>query len=151
MYAIVLAATSALVWGAADFCGGKATQRSHSLTVTVMSQILGLPIIALGLLIIPGSPRPADLLVGLAAGVVGLGGMVLLYRGLSGGSMTVVAPITAVTSALVPVAGDLTFGERPSPLALTGAACAVAAIGLVGLGQSAGRATITPKVVRRLP
>lgn len=147
MYAIVLAAISALVWGAADFCGGKATQRSHSFTVTVMSQILGLPIIALGLLIIPGTPRSADLLIGMVAGVAGLGGIILLYRGLSGGAMSVVAPITAVTSAIVPVISGLAFGERPSPLSLAGAVCAVTAIGLVSLGHSGSRSAVTPRII----
>jgi drug/metabolite transporter (DMT)-like permease len=139
--------TSALVWGTADFCGGKATQRANALSVTVLSQIFGLPIIALGLVLIPGTPRAADLLFGLAAGVAGLGGIVLLYRGLSSGAMSIVAPITAVTSATVPVAGGLIMGERPSPTALVGAICAVAAIGLVSLGPSQGKGAITPRVV----
>ncbi|MBB5869814.1 drug/metabolite transporter (DMT)-like permease [Allocatelliglobosispora scoriae] len=112
-----------------------------------MSQILGLPIIALGLVIIPGTPHLTDILYGMAAGVAGLGGIVLLYRGLSGGAMSVVAPITAVTSAFIPVIGGLLMGERPNPIALVGAVCAIAAIGLVSLGHSQGRGAVTPKVV----
>ena len=42
----------------------------------------------------------------------------LFYRGLAIGRMGMVAPITAVVSAIVPVAWGLTFGERPSALAL---------------------------------
>jgi drug/metabolite transporter (DMT)-like permease len=133
VYAITLAAACALIWGASDFCGGKATQRSHPLTVTVLSQILGLPMIALLVGIIPGTPRGGDLLWGVAAGVLGLIGIVLLYRGLSQGAMAVVAPTTAVTSAVVPIIGGLLLGERPQPAALAGALCAVVAIGLVSL------------------
>jgi drug/metabolite transporter (DMT)-like permease len=133
VYAITLAAACALIWGASDFCGGKATQRSHPLTVTVLSQILGLPMIALLVGIIPGTPRGGDLLWGVAAGVLGLIGIVLLYRGLSQGAMAVVAPTTAVTSAVVPIIGGLLLGERPQPAALAGAFCAVVAIGLVSL------------------
>lgn len=133
MYAISLAAACAIVWGVSDFCGGKATQRWNPLSVTVLSQILGLPMIALLVLVIPGTPRWGDMLLGLAAGVAGLWGIVLLYRGLSRGAMAVVAPITAVTSALVPMAGGLLRGERPPPIALIGAFCAIAAIGLVSL------------------
>jgi drug/metabolite transporter (DMT)-like permease len=138
MYAIALAAACALIWGVSDFCGGKATQRSHPLSVTVLSQILGIPMIALLLLIVPGTPHGADILLGFAGGVVGLWGIVLLYRGLSQGSMAVVAPITAVTSALVPIAAGLLQGERPPPAALIGALCAVGAIGLVSLAPSKG-------------
>jgi drug/metabolite transporter (DMT)-like permease len=136
VYAISLAAACALIWGASDFCGGKATQRAHPLSVTVISQILGLPMIALMVVVIPGTPRGGDLLWGAAAGVLGLFGIVLLYRGLSQGAMAVVAPTTAVTSAIVPILGGLIQGERPAAAALAGAFCAVAAIGLVSLAPS---------------
>lgn len=147
MYAISLAAACALVWGASDFCGGKATQRWNPLSVTVFSQILGLPMIALLLLVIPGTPRWGDILLGGAGGVAGLFGIVLLYRGLSQGAMAVVAPITAVTSALVPIVGGLLHGERPEPAALIGAFCAVAAIGLVSLSPKEGHTSITANTV----
>lgn len=147
MYAISLAAVCALVWGASDFCGGKATQRWNPLSVTVLSQILGLPMIALLVAVIPGTPRWGDLLLGVAAGVAGLWGIVLLYRGLSQGAMAVVAPITAVTGALVPLAGGLLLGERPGPAALIGAFCAVAAIGLVSLSPREGHIRITANTV----
>jgi len=147
VYAISLAAVCALVWGASDFCGGKATQRWNPLSVTVLSQILGLPMIALLVAVIPGTPRWGDLLLGVAAGVAGLWGIVLLYRGLSQGAMAVVAPITAVTGALVPLAGGLLLGERPGPAALIGAFCAVAAIGLVSLSPREGHIRITANTV----
>ena len=147
MYAISLAAVCALIWGASDFCGGKATQRWNPLSVTVLSQILGLPMIALLLLVIPGTPRWGDILLGVVAGVAGLWGIVLLYKGLSRGAMSVVAPITAVTSALVPIAGGLLRGERPAPAALIGAFCAVAAIGLVSLSPRGGHTRITANTV----
>lgn len=147
MYAISLAALCALVWGASDFCGGKATQRWNPLSVTVLSQILGLPMIALLVLVIPGTPRWGDLLLGFVAGVAGLFGIVLLYRGLSQGAMSVVAPTTAVTSALVPIAGGLLRGERPGPAALIGAFCAVAAIGLVSLSPKQGHTRITGRTI----
>jgi len=147
VYAISLAAVCAFVWGASDFCGGKATQRWNPLSVTVVSQILGLPMIALLVLVIPGTPRWSDMILGLLAGVAGLFGIVLLYRGLSQGAMAIVAPITAVTGALVPMIGGLLRGERPEPAALIGAFCAVAAIGLVSLSPKEGHVRITANTV----
>jgi drug/metabolite transporter (DMT)-like permease len=147
VYAISLAAMCALVWGASDFCGGKATQRWNPLSVTVLSQILGLPMIALLVLVIPGTPHWGDILLGVGGGVAGLFGIVLLYRGLSQGAMSVVAPITAVTSALVPIVGGLLHGERPAAAALIGAFCAVAAIGLVSLSPKEGHTSITANTV----
>jgi drug/metabolite transporter (DMT)-like permease len=134
--AVALAAMSALVWGSADFCGGKATRRGGALAVTVVSQIFGLPTLLLCVLLLPGAPRAGDLLWGAAAGAAGLAGIVLLYRGLASGRMAVVAPITAVTSALVPMITGLVLDAAPGALALIGAICAVLAIGLVSLGPS---------------
>jgi drug/metabolite transporter (DMT)-like permease len=128
---IALAALSALVWGSSDYSGGKASQRAPALTVTVLSQIAGLVMLAICLLVVPGTPHTTDLIWGGAAGVAGLGGIVLLYRGLSTGAMSVVAPITAVTAAVVPMGVGLATERVPSPVQLVGTTCAIVAIGLV--------------------
>ncbi|HZN76284.1 MAG TPA: DMT family transporter [Micromonosporaceae bacterium] len=135
MTSVLFAALSALVWGVGDYCGGKATQLgSRALAVTVISQVLSVPVLVICLLILPGSPRPADLAWGATAGVAGLFGIVLLYRALSAGAMAVVAPVTAVTAAVVPLGAGLMFERIPGGLALTGAGFAVGAIALVSLG-----------------
>ncbi len=75
-------------------------------------------------------------------------GLILFYRALSAGAMTVVAPVTAVTSAAIPVVFGLISGEQPSPLRLAGVICALIAIGLVSLSPApAGH----PAVVTRRP
>lgn len=134
MTAVVLAALSALVWGSADYCGGRATRWTSALGVTVASQIAGLPVLAIALAGLPGHFYAADIGWAAGAGAAGLFGIVLLYHGLSQGAMAVVAPITAVTGALIPIVVGLASGEAPSAIALTGAACAVTAIALVSLG-----------------
>lgn len=131
MLSIGLAALSALVWGSSDYSGGKASQRAPALTITVLSQILGLAMLAFCVLVVPGTPRPSDLVWGGVAGAAGLGGIVLLYRGLSTGAMSVVAPITAVTAAVVPMGVGLATERVPSPIQLTGTVFAIVAIGLV--------------------
>jgi drug/metabolite transporter (DMT)-like permease len=67
-----------------------------------------------------------------------------LYRGLSVGRMSVVAPVTAVIAAIIPVLFGLSAGERPSALALFGVVVALAAVALVSMsaepsGAAAGR------------
>jgi drug/metabolite transporter (DMT)-like permease len=137
--AIALAAISALIWGAADYCGGRASKRTSALIVTVASQIVGLPVLAVSLLFVAGSPADiGDLAWGAGAGAAGFAGIVLLYRGLSTGAMAVVAPTTAVTGATVPVAVGLVLDDPPSAVVLAGVACAVVAIGLVSTGPSSG-------------
>jgi drug/metabolite transporter (DMT)-like permease len=63
----------------------------------------------------------------------------MLYRGLASGAMAVVAPITGVTGAALPVAVGLLTDAAPSAPTLVGVGCAVAAIGLVSLGSGSGR------------
>lgn len=143
---VLLAAVSAGVWGTGDFCGGKATQKSNALTVTVLSQLLGLPLLIVGVVTLHhGGPTFAQLGYGTLAGIVGFAGILLLYRGLAQGSMAIFAPISAVTSALIPMIVGLITQRAPSPLALVGAGCAIAAIGLVSVSGGAGR--VTPRLV----
>jgi drug/metabolite transporter (DMT)-like permease len=61
----------------------------------------------------------------------------LLYRGLSIGRMSVVAPVTAAGAAVIPVLVGVGFGERPSLPALVGVALALAAIVGVSSGVQA--------------
>jgi drug/metabolite transporter (DMT)-like permease len=146
----VLAAFSALIWGAGDFCGGKATQRARALPVTVVAQLAGLPVVVLGLVLISGtSPRPSDLGWGALAGVAGFVGLVLLYRGLAAGAMAIFAPVTAVTAAVVPLGAGLVLGESPGTLALIGVCCAIIAIGLmsVQVAASGRQAVVTPRLI----
>lgn len=119
-------------YGAADFCGGLASKRAAAWSVVVGSQCVGLAGIAV-LVLVDGTARaPAgDLLIGAAASCVGVLGVGLLYFGLARGPMGVVAPITGVGSAVVPVAWGLLQGERPGVVAHFGVVVALAAVVLV--------------------
>lgn len=136
MLFVVLAGVSGLVWGVGDFAGGKATQRAHALPVAWLSKLVSVPLLAayLGLTYVP--PHPVSLAWGALGGAFGMAGMVVFYRTLAAGAMTVVAPVTAVTSAAIPVVVGLLDGERPGALRLVGVACALVAIALVSLAPS---------------
>jgi drug/metabolite transporter (DMT)-like permease len=144
---IVLAALSALIWGTADYSGGRASQRAHPLAVTVISQALCLPTLALCVILLPGTPTAADLAWGASSGLAGFVGIVLLYRALAGGAMAVVAPLAAVTAAIVPIGVGLFTDRTPGMLALGGAGLAVVAIGLVSLAPNAGRTAVSPRLI----
>ncbi len=143
MISLLLAIATATVWGTADFCGGKASQRAPALAVSVLSKLIGLPVLALALAVTPGRPTAAGLAWGALGGFFGMAGVILLYRGLASGAMTIVAPVTAVTSALVPFTIGIVADGSPGTGPTIGAVCAVAAIALVstGSGGSAGKAT----------
>jgi drug/metabolite transporter (DMT)-like permease len=128
-----LAVLSGLIWGVGDFAGGKATQRAAPLPVVWVSKLVSLPLLAIYLIATYVPVTPIGLAWGGMAGVAGLVGLVLFYRALSVGAMTVVAPVTGVTSAAIPVVAGLLWGERPSGARLLGVGCALLAIALVSI------------------
>lgn len=148
--AMVLALASAVVYGMADFAGGLASRRATAAAVVALSQAAGLVAVVLLLPWLGGDPTPADLAWGAAAGVAGGLGLLLFYRALAAGVMSVVAPVTAVSAAALPVLGGLLLGERIGPVAAGGIVLALAAVVLVaaedGLAslRNAGLGTVAP-------
>lgn len=129
--AVLLALLGALVYGGADFAGGLATRRAPALAVVFCGQLAGVVLLLVLLVAAPGRFDASSLAWGAAAGLSGAIGLLVFYRALAAGSMSVVAPLTAVTAAVVPVVGGIALGERPSVLALVGVVPALAAILLV--------------------
>lgn len=137
--AVLLGLLVAISYGAADFLGGVASKRAPAAVIVLQSQILGLGLLAVLAVTVPDQHVVgADLVRGAGAGTGGLLGLVLLYRGLAAGAMSIVAPITAVGAAVLPVAWGLANGEHPGALALTGVAIALVAVGLVAAPAARG-------------
>ena len=129
--AVVLALTSAAVYGAADFLGGLASRKTSVFGVVALSQVVGLAALLALLPWLGGPVDGTDLAWGVAAGVAGASGLVLFFRTLARGVMSVIAPVTAVTSAAVPVLVGLLGGNRIGLWAAAGIALALAAVVLV--------------------
>ncbi|HJQ87770.1 MAG TPA: DMT family transporter [Propionibacteriaceae bacterium] len=136
MLNVALAVLSGLIWGIGDFAGGKATQRAGALLVVWVSKLVSLPLLAIYLIAMYVPITAIGLTWGAMAGVAGLVGLVLFYRALSAGAMTIVAPVTGVTSAAIPVVVGLVWGERPSGARLLGIGCALLAIALVSIAPN---------------
>lgn len=149
MLYVAIALLSGLVWGIGDFAGGKATQRAAALPVVWLSKLVSLPLLAIYLVATYVPITPIGLVWGALAGVAGVIGLVLFYRALSAGAMTVVAPVTGVTSAAIPVVVGLLAGERPPGLHLVGVGCALLAIALVSISSqpSTQRQAVTWRLV----
>jgi uncharacterized membrane protein len=130
--AYFLALLSAGCYGAADFTGGLATRRAAAIPVVLLSQACGLVLVALALpLLPPAAPRSADLWWGAVAGLAGGIGVALLYRALAIGTMSVVAPTTAVTAVALPVLSATALGERLEWLVTVGIVLGIVSIVLV--------------------
>jgi drug/metabolite transporter (DMT)-like permease len=133
--AVVLGVLVALGWGSADFLGGFTSQRLHTVTVLLVSQSFGLAAaIVLVLALRDAVPDAHVFVLSAIAGVVGIAALWLLFRGLAVGRMSVVAPLSAVGSGVLPVAWGLLRGERPTALSLLGVALALIAVAIVGRG-----------------
>jgi len=130
---IVLAGMAATVFGVSDFLGGTAARRVPSAVVAMLAQLAGLLALCLLMFAIPAVVLPSALGWGLLAGLAGGIGVPVLYRGLAEGPMNVVAPLTALTSAAVPVVTGALLGERPSVQAWVGIGLALLAGVVVGL------------------
>ena len=135
---IVLSLVAAVAYGLSDFVGGVFSKRVSPWAVALTAQLGGAALVFLLTLVVDGSPTTADLGWSLAAGVGNGFGTAFLYRGLSSGRMGVVAPISGVGAALVPVAVGVLTGERPEVLVWAGILLALPGIWLVSREPSSG-------------
>ncbi|HYG92794.1 MAG TPA: EamA family transporter [Nocardioides sp.] len=128
---VALALAAALAYGLSDFVGGVASRRTSPWPVALLAGVAGTAgAIVLGLTL-DGDPTPAHLAWGALSGVGSGLGSAFLYRGFATGRMGVVAPVSAVGAALLPVVVGLALGERPELLVWLGIALAFPGIWLV--------------------
>lgn len=144
---VLFALLSAAVYGVADYCGGRASRRQPAVVVTVFGQSVSLVLIVVAVAI-AGTPVPSASTWwwGAAGGLAGAVGLASFYHALSRGSMSAVAPMTAVISIALPVVVGLASGERPAPIAYVGIVLSVVAVALVS-GVVAAHHQRTPRPV----
>lgn len=143
----LLALGSAVVFGLGDFFGGLASRRATPIQITAVSQAASVVALVPLLILVPAPDvATADVMWGAAGGVFGMLGLLGLYTGLAHGPMGIVAPTTALLSAVVPVSYGLASGERPGSLALGGIVLGMVAIGAVSHSHGpAGR--LSPRIL----
>jgi drug/metabolite transporter (DMT)-like permease len=129
---------SGLCWGAADFFGGLQSRRLPALSVVLWSQVAGALALLAALAVQGTRPTPLALAWGFAAGAAGGSALLLFYRGLAEGAMSVVAPVAAC-GALVPVVAATLRGELPSAVGALGIVAAVTGVVLVSRSPDPGQ------------
>ena len=130
---ILLALSSGLMWGAADFFGGSASRRLPALLVVLISQAAGLVVVLLIAVLVGAFAAPSGYLPwAVGAGLAGAAALLLYYQALAIGTMGVVAPIASL-GVIVPVVIGLFTGSLPTALCLAGIVVAI-----VGVVASAG-------------
>ncbi len=128
---VLFSLAAALSYGLSDFVGGLASRRTTAWPVAFLGTLSALAGALVLALVVEGAPTSSDLWWGALAGIGSGAGGAFLYRGLAAGRMGVVAPISAVGAALVPVTVGVVTGERPDLLVWLGIAAAVPGIWFV--------------------
>ncbi len=133
---------SAVAFGAGDFSGGRASSHVGGMVAAAGSQLVGaLGMLVLLLVVRPPVPSAGPLLIAAAAGLFGVVGVAALYRGLSMGSMGLVAAISAIGSLVLPlVVSVVAYRAHIGIGPLLGVACAGAA-GAAAAGAARDSAT----------
>lgn len=146
---LILSLLTALTFGAGDFAGGMAAKRTRVVEVVAGSHLVGLTGATIAAVLLAEQFRWPDLFIGMAAGASGAMGIAFLYRRLAAGPMSIVAPITAVTSAVVPVSADLIRGTSLGWISWVGIFLGIAAILIVSSSETSAGAhgIVTARVV----
>ncbi len=129
----VLALAAAVLYGSADFLGGVGSRRASALSFLAASAPVGAVIMLVAALAVGGPVTAGRLGWGLAAGAASGVGVIVFFAGLAAGPISVVAPLSALGAALLPVAVGIADGERLSVVVLAGAVLCLASVTLVSL------------------
>jgi drug/metabolite transporter (DMT)-like permease len=116
----------------------------------LLSQFVGMCIaVAIAVARDESVPVGTDLLLCVVAGVLGGVGITALYRGLAIGRMGIVAPVTGVLAAVIPVMGGIILEGLPAAIVLAGIALAVVSVILVSrvADEGGGRAGLTEALI----
>jgi uncharacterized membrane protein len=156
----ILALAAAVLYGTADFLGGVASRRASVFAVLAMTVPAGAVVVVLvallgeatglGGLLGPGAlGDPASVggwgAVGwaMAAGVCGASGLIAFYAGFAAAPISVVAPVAALVSTVLPVGVAIADGEQLSAGLVAGGLLCLIAIILVSM-PSAGHGESQP-------
>ena len=138
MLAVLVGLASAFTYGTADFLGGLAAKRTRPIVVTAIAATVGGIVLVPFALLVPARWSAEAVLWGGLSGVTGSVAILFLYAALAIGPMSILSPLTAVLSAIVPMTWGLLGGERVGPLGYVALGGVLVAIVLVGFVPEKG-------------
>jgi len=130
---------SALAWGGADFAGGLASRRESPIRVVTLAEIAGFVLLIVLILIFPEPVPPLEVwVVSGLANLLGIAGLILLFRALAEGQMSIAAPVSALMAAIIPVVVSGFTEGLPKWVTFVGFAFAMASIWLISRDEEGG-------------
>jgi len=129
---IIYALAASISWGAGDFFGGFAARKLNQFQVLLL-MTLGSLFVLVCFAVLWNEPIPAlgDIFIAILAGISGSLGLATLYRGLSLGNAALVAPVSGVIGAIIPMFVGMFTQGLPGALQLLGFIIAILGIWLV--------------------
>jgi drug/metabolite transporter (DMT)-like permease len=125
---------SALSIGLSDLFARRVVRASTPLTAAVAVSVMAIATGTIAVVVLGSSMRSTDFLIGIVSGL-GLGtGLSSYYAGITRSSSTVVTPVVAALSAIIPFLYALIDGAPPTVWAVLGAVVAVAGLLLITMG-----------------
>ena len=134
----LLGLLGALAYGSADFLGGLAAKRISAVRAAGLSALSGLVFLLVPLAVFGGRWSASAVVWGALSGVAGAVALSLLYASLAIGPMSILSPLTAVLSAIVPLTWGVLHGEQFAPLGWFALGLALVAVVLVGFVPERG-------------
>jgi drug/metabolite transporter (DMT)-like permease len=126
-----LALLAAISYGTGDFAGGFGGRRGNAALIPIPVQLVGILTAVLAVAVGLGGPLTSSVLFWGAVSGIGSGlGNATLLRGLAGGSMSVVAPLSAVVTSALPALVGMLSGDQLTALGWVGIAAALPAVAL---------------------
>jgi drug/metabolite transporter (DMT)-like permease len=138
MVPALLGLIGAFIFGSADFLGGLASKRISAMLATAVAAASGLVALLVVLPFFGGTWSPGAVFWGALSGVSGAVAISLLYACLAIGPMSILSPLTAVVSAVVPMTVGLVGGDRFAPVGYWALGLALVAVVLVGFVPEKG-------------
>jgi drug/metabolite transporter (DMT)-like permease len=139
MLAALLALAASFSWGTSNYLAGVESRTRSVWHVAALSQIAAAGAAGVALLAARQPPPGSwDFFLLVVTGVTTAAGLVMFYKALAIGTMSVVAPIIA-SEVLIPVAAGIVMGERPGLQAYTGMVLTVGGVVLISWARRGKR------------
>jgi drug/metabolite transporter (DMT)-like permease len=149
MLTAVLGLLTAITYGSADFFAAIASRKVRVVVVTAAASLSGLIVLLLLLPLMGGTFSEQAIFWGLMGGFSSVVALLALYASLALGPISIISPLGALVSAIVPAAiGVALLGESFSILGWFAIALALIAVVLVGFvppSSTSGQVVVMPK------
>ena len=104
MFSIFYGIASALSWGVADFAGGIAARKFNTYRVVFYGNALGLLVLCVVVALYPEPiPEIQSLILAGLAGMFASISSLVLFHSMTGGKMSIAAPVSALFAAAIPI------------------------------------------------